>query len=133
MYANPMYDNISNGVNGYAGSICNLHVSSSSINGLETIDYKFIFERDNHISSENDPKRTRLNDTETKRARYIGPYFPPIDAFPKPTEQSANASRLVAQLMVRQQESMTFISFAVEIVETLYSSDAEALLGSGDE
>lgn len=68
MNANAMYDNMANTLYCNARPICNLHFSTSSINGLVAIHDKLIIEPNNHIFGKNDPKGLCLDNTITKCA-----------------------------------------------------------------
>src|SRR4051812_29725141 len=64
-----MNDNISNILNRNARSIRDMHIRSSSINSLETVHNQLLFQLNNHVSLEHNPKWPILDNSVTQSSR----------------------------------------------------------------
>lgn len=64
-----MDDDIGDELDGNAGSISNVNVEATTINGFEAVHNEFLFEGDHHVSLEHNPQRPILNNGMTEGAR----------------------------------------------------------------
>lgn len=58
----PVDDDVGDVLDGDTGTIGDVHVGSSSVDGLEAVHDEFLLERDDHVPLEDDPERLVLDD-----------------------------------------------------------------------
>lgn len=61
MHMQPMHNHVRNELNGNARTIGNVHVSPTSIYGLEAVHDQLLLELDHHVALEDDPERFVLD------------------------------------------------------------------------
>ncbi|KAL5990159.1 hypothetical protein ACLOJK_011056 [Asimina triloba] len=64
-----MDNNISDKLNGYAGPVCYMDICPTPIDGLEAVHNQLLFQDDDHVTLEYDPKGLVLDDGMPKSAR----------------------------------------------------------------
>ena len=69
MYMQPMNNNIRNKLDRKTSPIRDMNVNSSSINCLETIHNKFLFQLNDHVAFEHNPEWRVLDDSVAQSAR----------------------------------------------------------------